>query len=205
MNYVNISNDQFCFYRYETKAVKWIYLYIFREQPHAQLGCIWKMLHWHIKACLVESVFGHLPTHEAWVMPNLIPIDFYIEGEPNSIYPLGCMQHFFFFFREMCYICPGHKSCLWGEQPKGFCHSVHETQRFQSVILKLSVLGYAIRWSGTGNQLDIPVEALQLGDHTFQGHMFIWQVESRWGDSTNLQGKDKNRRIWKALVFSHRD
>lgn len=119
--------------------------------------------------------------------------------------PFGLHATFFFFFREMCYICPGHKSCLWGEQPKGFCHSVHETQRFQSVILKLSVLGYAIRWSGTGNQLDIPVEALQLGDHTFQGHMFIWQVESRWGDSTNLQGKDKNRRIWKALVFSHRD
>lgn len=104
MNYVNISNDQFCFYRYETKAVKWIYLYIFREQPHAQLGCIWKMLHWHIKACLVESVFGHLPTHEAWVMPNLISIDFYIEGEPNAIYPLGCMQHFFFFQGNVLYL-----------------------------------------------------------------------------------------------------
>ena len=99
------------------------------------------------KACLVEAMLGHLPTHEAWAMPNLIPIDFYAEGKSNAIYPLGCMHYC---FSGKCgYICPGHKGCLRGGQPDGFGHSVHETQLSQSVILKLSVFGYAIWGPGT--------------------------------------------------------
>lgn len=38
---------------------------------------------------------GHLPTLEARAMPNLIPIDFYTERKPNTIYPSGCMQDCF--------------------------------------------------------------------------------------------------------------
>lgn len=76
-------------------------------------------------------------------MPNLIPIGFYAEGKPNRIYPLGCLQYCF--SGKWGYICPGHKGCLRGEPPNGFGHSVHETQLSQSVIWKLSVLGYAVR------------------------------------------------------------
>ena len=39
------------------------------------------------KACLPEHMLGLLPTHDAWAMANLIPIDFYAEGKPNTIYP----------------------------------------------------------------------------------------------------------------------
>lgn len=89
-------------------------------------------------------------------MPNLIPIDFYAEGKPNTIYPFCCIQYC---FSGKCgYICPGHRGCLRGGQTNGFGDSVHETQLSRSVILKLSVLGYAIRWLETGNQLEIPVE-----------------------------------------------
>lgn len=39
------------------------------------------------KACLREYVLGLWPTPEAQAMANLIPIDFYAEGKPNTIYP----------------------------------------------------------------------------------------------------------------------
>lgn len=76
-------------------------------------------------------------------MPNLIPIDFYAEGKPNNNLPLGL--HTILFFREMGKIFNwAGRGCLRGGQTNGFGHSVHETQLSQSVILKLSVLGYAI-------------------------------------------------------------
>lgn len=94
-------------------------------------------------ACLVEYILGHLPTHKPWAMPNLIPIDFYAEGKPNTIYPLGCMQYC---FSGKCdYMCLGHKGHLRGGQPNGFGHSVHKTQLSQSIILELSVLRYTSR------------------------------------------------------------
>lgn len=76
-------------------------------------------------------------------MPNLIPVDFYTEGKAkhNLSFWVACN----IVFQGNGYICSGHKGRLWGGQPNGFGHSVRETQLFQSIILKLSVLGYAIR------------------------------------------------------------
>lgn len=76
-------------------------------------------------------------------MPNLIPIDFYTEGKPNAIYPLRCMQYCFSGQYVIFVLATKADS---GEDSQMALVTVSvKTQLSQSVILKLSVLGYAIR------------------------------------------------------------
>lgn len=64
-----------------------IYLFIFREQPLYLLSAHGNLCMDIEKSCPREYVLGLWPTREAWAMANLIPIDFYAEGKPNTIYP----------------------------------------------------------------------------------------------------------------------
>lgn len=55
--------------------------------------------------------------------------------------------------------------------------------------------------SGTGNELEVPVEAHSLGSQAYKGHMLIWQVGSRWGNSGNLRGRTGVRGLERPQHF----
>lgn len=127
-------------------------------------------------------------------MPNLIPIDFYAEGKSNTINPLGCLQYC---FSGKCgYICPGHRGCLWG---RWLWSRVHETLMSLSVILELSVLGYAIRdWKSAGSSS----RGSFIRRPSLQRAYVYMAGGQQMGQQWKPPGEDRSKRVRATPAFS---
>lgn len=113
--------------------------------------------------------------------------------------------HAILFFRGMCYICPGHRGCLWGKTAKWLWSQcpwnttvpIHYPEAVCTGICN-QVIG---DWKSAGNSSR---GSLIRGPSIQRTYVDMTGGEQMEGQYIP-QGRDKSRRIREALAFSHRD
>lgn len=176
-------------------------LIYFREQPLVPLNCTWKTLHWHRKS--MSAWVCAWPLANTWGTGHGKSDSHWLLCRRKAKHNLPLGLHAILFFREMWLYLSWVQRLSLGRTAKWLWSQSPQIQLSSFVDVCTGMCTQVMmHWKSAGNFR----RGSWTWDHTWEGHMFIWKVGSRWwGDSTTPHGNNKSRRIRAALAFSHRD